>query len=554
MTSRKPKLELTWIGKENRPRLEPRILLEDPTRSYMAPHRVTEHDQFDNRLIHGDNLLALKALEQEFAGKVKCVFIDPPYNTGSAFEHYDDGIEHSLWLSLMRDRLEVIRNLLSEDGSLWITIDDNEAHYLKVLCDEVFGRDCFVTSFIWRKVDSPNDNKVAITPDHEYILCYTKTPGGCLFKQMIDPSILDAYRSPDAESSRPYRDRLLRKNGKNSMRADRPSMFFPIAAPNGREIYPVHDDGREARWALGKQSVEKLVADGALIWKQRVNQGATAWVPYTREFAPENPQRPYPTIWPDVHTTRQAKAHQKDLYETVEPFDTPKPEPLIERILRMSTDGGDLILDSFAGSGTSGAVAHKMGRRWIMVELGAHCGTHIVPRLRKVVDGADPGGVTEATGWKGGGGFRFFTLAPSLLEQDKWGNWVINKKFNAAMLAEALCKLDGFKYAPSETVFWMHGASTERDFIYVTTQHLGAEQLQLLSDEVGGDRSLLVLCTAFKGNPEHYPNLTVKKIPRQILSRCEWGHDDYSLRIENLPAAPKPVAKLDLFAPEAADK
>ena len=189
-----------------------------------------------------------------------------------------------------------------------------------------------------------------------------------------------------------------------------------------------------------------------------------------------------------------------------------------------------------------------------MVELGDHCDTHIVPRLRKVIDGADPGGVTEATGWKGGGGFRFFTLAPSLLEQDKWDNWVINKKFNAAMLAEALCKLEGFKYSPSESVFWMHGASTERDFIYVTTQHLGAEQLQLLSDEVGGDRSLLVLCTAFKGNPEHYPNLTVKKIPRQILSRCEWGHDDYSLKIENLPAAPKPVAKLDLFASEAVDQ
>jgi len=177
MICKKQKLELTWIGKENRPRLEPRILLEDPERSYHAKHRVTDKDIFDSRLIFGDNLLALKALEAEYAGKVKCVFIGPPYNTGSAFTHYEDGVEHSIWLSLMRDRLEIIRRLLSDEGSLWITIDDNEAHYLKVLCDEVFGRGSFVTSFIWKKVDSPNDDKVPITPDHEYVLCYSKTPG-----------------------------------------------------------------------------------------------------------------------------------------------------------------------------------------------------------------------------------------------------------------------------------------------------------------------------------------------------------------------------------------
>ena len=216
--SKKQKLELTWIGKEERPRLEPRILLEDPELSYHASHRVTENDIFDNRLIFGDNLLALKALEQEFSGKVKCVFIDPPYNTGSAFTHYDDGVEHSIWLSLMRDRLEIIRRLLSEDGSLWITIDDNEAHYLKVLCDEVFGRGCFITSFIWKKVDSPNDNKGAVAPDHEYVLCFSKTSGSQGFKQRRDISILDAYRQPDSESDRPYRDRLLKKNGKSSLR------------------------------------------------------------------------------------------------------------------------------------------------------------------------------------------------------------------------------------------------------------------------------------------------------------------------------------------------
>ena len=223
----------------------------------------------------------------------------------------------------------------------------------------------------------------------------------------------------------------------------------------------------------------------------------------------------------------------------------------MQRIIQIATRPGDWVLDSFAGSGTTGAVAHKMGRRWIMVELGEHCHTHIIPRLKKVIDGEDPGGITEAVGWKGGGGFRYYRLAPSLLEKDKWGNWVISQEYNAAMLAEAVCKLEGFTYAPSDTVYWQHGHSTERDFIYVTTQHLSADQLAQLSDEVGPERTLLVLCAAFRvprsAGTERYPNLTVKKIPKAVLSRCEWGHDDYSLKVENLPKAPPKPGQMDLI-------
>ncbi len=236
----------------------------------------------------------------------------------------------------------------------------------------------------------------------------------------------------------------------------------------------------------------------------------------------------------------------KQLFEGVKSFDTPKPEKLNYRIFQIATNPGDLVLDSFAGSGTTGAVAHKMGRRWIMVELGQHAQTHIVPRLRKVIDGSDPGGVTKAVDWPGGGGFRFYRLAPSLLEQDRWGNWVINKQYNAAMLAEALCKLEGFTYAPSDTLYWQHGHSTERDFIYVTTASLSHAQLQQLAGDVGPERTLLVLCAAFRGRSE-YPNLTIKKIPRQVLSRCEWGHDDYSLQVENLPKAPGKPTQESLF-------
>jgi adenine-specific DNA-methyltransferase len=551
MNQRKPKLELTWIGKENRPRLEPRILLEEPERSYHARHRVSDKDLFDNRLIFGDNLLAPKALEQEFAGKIMCIYMDPPYNTGSAFEHYDDGIEHSLWLSLMRDRIELTRKLLSDEGAIFVQIDDNEGHYLKVMMDEVFGRGNFITTFVWQKVDSPNDNKVAITPDHEFILCYAKDAAKCRFKQRDDPSVLDAFRNRDDKGVL-YRDRLLKKNGKNSLRQDRPSMFFAVKGPDGVEVYPIHDDGREARWALGKDAVERLITSQQLVWKNRGTATKPSWIPYTREYAPANPRRPYSTIWTDVLTSRQAKAHQKELLpDRVEPFATPKTEQLLGRIVEMLTEPGDWVLDPFAGSGTTGAVAHKMRRRWIMVELGEHCHSHIIPRLKKVIDGEDPGGITDTVGWKGGGGFRYYRLAPSLLEKDRWGNWVVNKQYNAAMLAEAICKLEGFTYAPSDSLYWQHGHSSQRDFIYVTTQNLSHDQLQALSDEVGTDRSLLVLCSAFRGKPDRYPSLTIKKIPNAVLKRCEWGHDDYSLQVENLPKAPPSFAKATEGQPKA---
>ena len=241
---------------------------------------------------------------------------------------------------------------------------------------------------------------------------------------------------------------------------------------------------------------------------------------------------PLTTIWDDILSNN---LHNEGGVEFPK---GKKPEALIKRCLDLVTNRGDLVLDSFAGSGTTGAVAQKMGRRWIMVELGEHCHSHIIPRLRKVIDGEDQGGVTEAVGWKGGGGFRYFRLAPSLLETDKWGREVISKVYNAEMLAEALCKLEGFTYAPSDSVYWQQGHSTERDFIYVTTQTLGVEKLHQLSEEVGTERSLLVLCSAFRGSADRWPNLTVRKIPNHIRARCEWGHDDYSLNVQNLPKAP----------------
>ncbi|MCS6284387.1 MAG: site-specific DNA-methyltransferase [Nitrospira sp.] len=546
--TKKQKLELTWIGKENRPKLEPRILLEDREKSHHAPHRVTDHDLFDNRLIFGDNLLALKALEQEFTGKIKCIYIDPPYNTGSAFEHYDDGIEHSLWLSLMRDRLELLRQLLSVDGSIWINLDDNEAHYCKVLCDEVFGRANFLANVIWEKSDSPRMDAQFFSTRHDHILIFAKDIS--MFQvNKLDGNAegpADHYDKID-EQGRPYYLKPLRAMGGEDSRADRPTLFFPLTAPDGTKVLPIRKDGSEGRWRWG---VERTESDKHLIeWVK----GRSGWTPYYRIFGDIASSRPPETIWAhaEVGSNRTSKAEIKAVFGGVKAFDTPKPEGLIQRVLQVGSNPGDWVLDSFAGSGTTGAVAHKMGRRWIMVELGEHCNTHIIPRLKKVIDGEDKGGVTEAVGWKGGGGFRYYHLAPSLLEKDKWGNWVVNKAYNPAMLAQAVCKLEGFIYAPSDSIYWQQGHSTERDFIYVTTQNLSHDQLQALSDEVGEERSLLVLCPAFRGKPDKYPNLTIKKIPKTVLTRCEWGHDDYSLKIENLPKAPISPGQMELLGEEA---
>jgi len=532
----KQKLELTWIGKDARPNLEPRILLGDQERSYHAKHRVSESDIFDNQLIFGDNLLALKALEQDYAGKVNCVFIDPPYNTGSAFTHYDDGVEHSIWLSLMRDRLEIIRNLMSEDASLWITIDDNEAHYLKVMCDQVFGRLNFVANCFWQKVYSERMDARGFSVSHDHLFVYRKTDR-FVPKQLSKDQNSAQFGYFDKAANKYYRRRSLRKEGSESLRGDRPSMWYPIQNPDGTDVWPIKPDGTEGRWRWKKESVPTNIDQLEFVKK------GGSWEIYVKQYLEENATRPPATFWPneEVGHNHEAKLEAR-AFNSQDVFDTPKPERLLKRVFEIATSPGDLVLDSFAGSGTTGAVAHKMGRRWIMVELGEHCHTHIIPRLKMVIDGEDQGGISQAVNWGGGGGFRYYHLAPSLLQQDRWGQWVINKAYNAEMLAAAICKLEGFTYAPSDAHYWQQGKSPENDFIYVTTQSLTPEQLQALSDEVGEGRSLLVCCSAFRGNASRYPNLTVKKIPKMVLSRCEWGHDDYSLNVENLPQAPKPEA------------
>jgi adenine-specific DNA-methyltransferase len=518
MNNKTQKLELTWIGKDNQPKLEPRILIEDPEKSYGNKNN-------ENMLIFGDNLLALKALEQDFAGEIKCACIDPPYNTGNAFEHYDDGLEHSIWLSLMKPRIEIIHKLLRDDGTLWITIDDTEAHYLKILCDEVFGRGNFVANIVWQSKDTPGNNAIAIAQTHNHILVFKK---GALFRPNLlarNEKQLANYVNPDNDPRGPWLAAPLTRV------EHRDRDYYAIRNPVGREVFPP----KGSSWRRPPEKMKWLEDDGRIWWGKK----GDAEFPMEKKFLSEAKEGVVNQTWWAYDfggSTRNASAEMKGLFEGRKSFDTPKPEKLIQRIFEIATNPSDWVLDSFLGSGTTAAVAHKMWRRWIGIELGEHCHTHCLPRLRKVVDGTDQGGISKAVNWQGGGGFKYYYLAPSLLKKDKHGNWIIDERYNADMLAAAMTKHEGFRYCPDEHIYWKQGRSTEKDYIFITTQFVTVQSLDKIHEEMKQDESLLICCKSFQEACENrYANITIKKIPKMLLGRCEFGKEDYSLNIVNLP-------------------
>lgn len=566
MNNRKQRLELNWMGKDDRPRLEPRILLEDEDKSYHAKARVTDDDIFDNILIHGDNLLALKALEQEYAGRVKCIYIDPPFNTQQALPNYDDGVEHSLWLTLMRDRLEILHRLLASDGTLFVHIDDNELGYLIALLDSIFGRSnrLYVITFKQGSATGHKSINPGCVSTTNFILLYAKdksawrpnrvftgrerdTRYGQFILNVEEPfqrwrfaTLMKAFATAHDLSEKDARklvkdnpeklDEFVLHNAGSVIRSARPDYesvseaareMIDLSKGRPSEVMKLARDDHSDMYFKGGERIlfyaDKLkLVDGELIAGE-----------------------PLTTLWDDILSNN---LHNEGGVEFPK---GKKPESLIKRVLELTTTQGDLVLDSFAGSGTTGAVAHKMGRRWIMVELGDHANTHISPRLRSVIDGTDGSGVTKAVNWKGGGGFRHYRLASSLLEKDAWGNWVISKNYDPVKVAQAVCKLMGFVYQPIETHYWMQGRSSETDFIYVTTQTLTHEQLTAISEEVGDERTLLVCCKAFRANADAFSNLTIKKIPQTVLRKCEWGKDDYSLNIASLPEAAPALEESD---------
>jgi adenine-specific DNA-methyltransferase len=488
--------------------------LHDPSRDYGDPAA-------ENMLIHGDNLLSLKALEQEYAGRVKCVYIDPPYNTGSAFEEYDDNLEHSTWLSLMTPRMRILRNLLADDGSIWISIDDDEGHYLKVLCDEVFGRNNFINTVIWEKKFSPQNDAKWLSDSHDFILVYAKN------KETWHPNLLTRTEEMDSRYTNPDNDpRGAWASSDLTVRTYNANCDYQITTPSGRIVTP-----SESRcWGVSRERFQELVEDNRIWFGAKGSN-----VPRIKTFLSEVQSGVVAmTLWRnnEVGNTQDAKKEVKALDIT---FATPKPERLIERIFALGSNPGDLVLDSFLGSGTTAAVAHKMGRRYIGVELGDHCYTHCLPRLQKVVDG-EQGGISKAVEWQGGGGFKFYELAPTLIVKDKHGNAVISDKYNAQMLVAAIAKLNGYTYAPNPDIYWIQGASQTGSYIYVTSEYLTASQLDEIARDLPDHERLLICAPAFDvGLGKRYENINIRKIPQSVLDKCEYGADNYNLNIISPP-------------------
>ncbi len=406
---------LDWLNKQDAVRTVQKV----PYRLLEAVPDLSAGDaDTGNMLIQGDNLEALKALLPLYAGKVKCVFIDPPYNTRSAFTHYDDNLEHSLWLSLMYPRLELLRELLSEDGSIWVTIDDNEAHYLKVMMDEVFGRGNFISTLSWQKKYAVKSDSEFFSESHDFILVYAKNRGKYHINRFGRTAAQDArYKNPDNDTRGIWTSGPLQRN------EARDYAIFPIISPkSGKEHWPP----KGTSWRFTKEKMSELIADNRIWFGETGNN-----VPRLKRFLHEVSDSVPPTTWWDYQNfghNDEARREAKALTEDSDVFATPKPERLLERILTLGTYYGDLVLDSFAGSGTTCAVAHKMNRRYIGIEMGDHAQTHCQPRLKKVIDG-EQGGISKAVNWQGGGGFHYFRLGETIF--DEYGSIHPNVRFAA---------------------------------------------------------------------------------------------------------------------------
>jgi len=567
------KLELTWIGKEEEPApLEPRILLDSPEYSYGEVETGTLPNGKPwpgNMLIHGDNLLALRALEQDFAGQIKCVYIDPPYNIGAAVEDYDDNIENSLWLTLMYSRLKIMYNLLSKDGLLAVQIDDTNFARLYLVLSEIFGEKRIKSICV--KMSEATGVKMAsvnqagsIAKIKEFIILAKKDGIKNLNLERIPKESWDAeYKTyisgisdedlesvkvilADANRTREdiaFVDRVFENVKFNNMN----SIALEETGTNATDNWKYAHANRIVQFATLTGGARDL----AIAKKESYDTVPSAFGITTKqgkmylikgEFNAETKLSRCKIIFADQYLTTSPGDLWLDIKTTgldnegVVAFkNSKKPEKLIRRIILLNTKENDIVLDSFLGSGTTAAVAHKMKRRWIGVELGDHAYTHCAVRLQGVIDG-EQSGVSKVQNWHGGGGFKFYELAPSLLNYDKHGNLVINKEYNADMLAAAMAKQEGYTYAPDKDVYWKQGHGSEKDFIFTTTQFLTAEALQQLHEQLGEDESLLICCTSFQSECRNrYSNITIKKIPQMLLGRCEFDKDDYSLNIVSLP-------------------
>lgn len=556
----KGKLELTWVGKYDDKVIEPRILVEDREKSYGDPRS-------ENMLIHGDNLIALQALQQDFHGSIKCIYIDPPYNTGSAIiEHYPDNLEHSTWLSIMQKRLILLKELLSEEGTIWIQIDDEEQAYLKVLCDEVFGRENFVNMV---SVNMKNIAGVSgggedkrLKKNCEYILIYAKdysllplfngpyvyTEISDLVQQYSDEGKSWKYTSVLIDpGEKEYSGSTIDGDGneiKVYLRKNPVMMSIKQVATRdgitekeayqkyGISVFQTTNAQSSIRTRVMEYRAEKEINEDLISIEYVPRTGKNRGTVY-EQFYKGDKCRLF--VWlKDTSEVIDGELFKKDLQGTywdmnawmknltkegsVEFGNGKKPEQLIRQIFEMTTEPGDWVLDSFLGSGTTAAVATKMGRKWIGVELGNHAYTHCKVRLDRVINGDDTGGITKVVNWQGGSGYHFYELAPSLLvKNERLPIYQINPEYTFEMLCEAICKIEGFKYKPDGVY---HGHSSEQRFIHITKEFVNGDYIRSIATTLGENQSLLVYSTKIQSDLRLPDNIEVKRIPKDLLDKC----------------------------------
>ena len=510
--SQKHKLELTWIGKNNPEydiaNIEPRILEERKDLSYGDQNT-------ENMIIHGDNLLALKALLPEYSGKIKCIYIDPPFNTGSAFEHYDDSVEHSTWLSLMRSRLELLKMLLSDEGIIFVHIDYNEEAYLRILMDEVFGRDNFRNTFIVSRVKKnvrEREKVKALNFAHDIILFYSKNEATLILPPTKENKKEERWHGFDAAGYRTGMDYEL--------------FSFKPAEKN--------------HWRWTKENADDAI-NNYKKWLQDYSKKMTLTVYWEStgsklRFLRPHPKTGKPEYFIPASTHEILDTNWTDIQASAFRWGFPsgeKNEYLLKRILEINTREGDLVLDSFLGSGTSTASAHKMGRKYIGIEMGEHAYTHVHKRMKTVAEGADQGGISKVVGWKGGGGFKFYELAPSFVTIDEFGNPVIDSYYNDTKLIRAMCKLMNYTFSPSPSDYWKQGKGQGNNNIYVTTQMLSVAMVQQIASHLKTSETLLICPKKYEPGCEKVDTrITIKKIPQSILKACQFGKKEYLLPIK----------------------
>lgn len=547
------KLELTWYGKDEPIRVEPRLLIEDTALSNTAADPDTQ-----NMLIHGDNLLALKALESKFAGQVKCIYIDPPFNTGQAFENYDDNLEMSIWLDLMRSRLQIIHTLLKDDGTLFVHIDDQNLPYLTLLLDEIFGKQnrLYLITF---KQGAATGHK-AINPGcvttTNFILIYSKSKEhwhpnrlytnrgsrdkryGNFITNINDPfpswnliTLTEAFAEERKLSIKEARafiksypeqmDQFVLEHCESVIQ-----LVNPDYNSVGAETRAMIDESRNKPNEILRQ-VRDGYSDIYLLNGKRIIFYRDKLKKVDGEYVPGEPLT---TLWDDLLSNNLHNEGGVNFPKGK------KPEALIKRCIELSSDLGDIVLDSFLGSGTTAAVAHKMKRRWIGIEMGKQAYTHCKPRIDDAIANNDASGITKSVDWQGGGGYRFYEVAPTLINKDAFDEYVINEDYDANMLAAAVALHEGFHYQPDGELFWKQSVGNENSYLFVTTRHLNSTYLDSIKDTMEDGEYLIIACRSFdNGLDKAYDNIAVKKIPQMLLERCEFGKTDYNLNIVHPP-------------------